>query len=230
MVLDFIPDPANLWRSQKHYTVSGRIDDPLSQQFQLKRMHPEMPMYPILTKQGDVPVHLVGTPTPASVYEPVPARKPNNDPASNQVVHFAEGPTFTAQGEVRDHVLHPFHHLGYTLTHHPVEFVEQLFHYTKQGLGWVVWNYQDLYEQLKQWDGSWIGFSRSMGLAWRAVVVGLITLGLFELGPLLEALALWLRLVFDFVRGALGLVGEAVDALWYVLQRVWDDVTSLWQS
>lgn len=205
-------------------------DHILHQKIGLARMHPEIPQFPLLVSRGDAPVHEVGAPTPASVYQPVPVRLPNNTPSTNAVVHNVEGPTFTSQGEVRDNLLHPFQHLGYTVTHHPVDFLRQLFEYTKQGMGWVVWNYRDFFQQLQQWDGSWLGFTRLSGLMWRGLVVGLLTVGFIEIAPLMSAVATWLRLVFDFMRGALGLVGAAVDELWELLYRLYVDIFSFVRS
>lgn len=229
-MLDWIPDPLDLWhhatgyyKNKKSLTLAPS-DHILGEKIQLRQTHPKIPQFPLLVHQGDVPVHLVGTPTPASMYQPVPVRLPNNDPSTTSVVHNVEGPTFTAQGEVRDNVLHPFQHLGYTMTHHPVEFMELLVDYLKRGAGWVVWNYQDFFQQLQQWDGSWLGFTRLTGLMWRGMMVALITVGIVEVAPLLQSLGTWMRLVFDFVRGFLGLVGSAVDELWYLLQTIVEDV------
>lgn len=193
---------------------------------------PQSGRYPMMAEQGDVPVILVGAPKTAEVYQPVPVRKTDNSPGTTRQTHLAESPAFTTQGEPRDAVYHPFHwsNLGYTITHHPVDFVRQLFDYAKQGVGWIWWNYEDFYEQFRNWDGSWVGLAHSTGLFWRGLVCALITVGLWEIAPLLEALASWLRLTFDFLKGALQLTGVILDDVWYLLQRVWDDVTGLFAS
>lgn len=232
MILDWIPDPAHLWRTNPYHNKANMVfpttpsDHVLNQKVQLAKERPSLTQYPLLTHQGNVPVHLVGVPTPAAAYEPVPVRKPDNSPSTNAIVHFAEGAVYTAQGEVRDHVLHPFHHLGYTLTHHPIDFAKQLWDYTRRGMGWVVFQYTDFIDHLRHWDGSWISFTQTIGLLWRGAIALALTVGIVELSPLLQALGTWLRLVYDFIRGALGLVGEALDVLWYLLERLWYDITS----
>lgn len=228
-MLDSIPDPATWWRKKPMVDMTGLTPWQVAifQKAQLAKQHPELRQFPLLVHQGDVPTHQVGSPTPAAAYQPVPVQKTDNIPSVHNVVHNVEGPTFTAQGEVRDAVLHPMRHLGYTLTNHPVVFAENLWQATKQGMGWVVYQYSDFFKQLQGWDGSWIGFTRTAGLFWRGLIVAALTVGMVEIAPLLNSLATWVRLVFDFIRGALGLVGDAVDELWWLLTRLWNDITGL---
>lgn len=238
-LVKYVPDPKDMWQGGKqYYTVKGLtrdhmegdpIYDALRSKLRQRQQHPEQAQYPVVAQQGAVPTFRVGAPTPAVAYQPVPTRPTDNHSTEHMsVIHRAEDPTFTAQGEPRAALDHPFQHIGYNLTHHPVDLLKQLFDYAKQGAGWIVWNYQDFYQQLRNWDGSLVGLTRSMGLFWRGLVVGLITLGLVETAPILEALATWLRLAFDFLTGALGLTGSLLEELWYLLEKIWVDVTRLW--
>lgn len=234
-LLASIPDPANLWRPNRYHNPKYMMNlnnqprdyQAMVDKFKLARQHPEWKQYPMMAEAGDVPIHLVGTPQPAQAYQPVPARTPNNEPSSTAITHFAEGPVYTAQGEVRDTVVHPFQNLGYTLVHHPADFFKRMWELTQDTVRWVVFQYTDFYHQLTNWHGGIDSFSQSMGLVWRGAIVAALTLGFVEIAPLMNALATWIRLVFDLLRGALGLVGEAVDELWNLLTRLWDDITGL---
>lgn len=226
-MLDWIPDPAALWRNPQSATMSMSSDPTwtaLMSKRHMEQRHVPLRQFPLVTSVGDVPVHLVGAPTPASAYQPAPVL--TNQP----VVHVVQGETlqYTAQGENRDFVDHPIQNLSYSLAHHPMELARVLWDYARQGLGYIVWNYQDFYQQLQAWDGTVPGLLRHMGLWWRGAVVALITLGLLEIAPLLNALTTWMRMAFDLLSTLFRMTGAALDELWYLLERIWADVTSLW--
>ena len=113
---------------------------------------------------------------------------------------------------------------AHTLTQHPLQFLGQLLDGLKRALGYVIWNYIDFAEQFRRWDGTLWGLVHGTQLLWRSLVTVALTVGLFELGPLLEALAVWARILMDLVRTAFQLTVEAVEMVWYVLGRVWDDL------
>ena len=113
----------------------------------------------------------------------------------------------------------------HTLTEHPLQFLGQLVDALKKAVGYVIWNYIDFAEQFRRWDGTLWGLVHGTHLLWRSLVTAAITVGLFEMGPLLEALATWARILVDLLRTAFNLTVEAVEMVWYVLGRVWDDVT-----
>ena len=99
----------------------------------------------------------------------------------------------------------------HTLTKHPLQFLGQLLEGLKKAVGYVIWNYIDFAEQYRRWDGTLWGLVHGTKLLWRALVTVALTLGLLELGPLLEALAQWIRLFVDLVKTAFELTVEAVE-------------------
>lgn len=115
----------------------------------------------------------------------------------------------------------------HTVTEHPMQLIGLLFDGLKRVVGYVVWNYVDFAAQFKLWDGTLWGLMKHTELLWRSLVTAVITFGLFEIGPLLGALAEWIRIFVDLVKGAFHLAVEAVEALWSVLGRLWDDLVYL---
>ena len=112
----------------------------------------------------------------------------------------------------------------HTLTQHPLQFIGQLVDALKNTVGYVLWNYIDFGEQFRRWDGTLWGLVHGTQLLWRSLVTVAITIGLFELGPLFEAMAEWARILVDLLRTVFGLTVEAVEMVWYVIGRVWDDL------
>ena len=201
--------------------AADNIYDALKNQYNEERNGTGFPHYPIVAKQGpQVSVLTTGSPEPLSVRQ--------TKDTTVQFTYTAESPEFNTQGEPRVYVDHPLQYFGWTLTHHPDQAFALLWGYARQAVGWVVWNYTDFFQQLQAWDGTWFGLVGHMGLLWRGMVVALLTMGLIEIAPLLEALASWLRIAFDVIRTVFHLAGEALDELWYLLQRLWTDLTHLW--
>ena len=98
----------------------------------------------------------------------------------------------------------------------------------KRAVGYVIWNYEDLYNQFRLWDGSPLNLFRDMHFVWRCMVSAVITLGLIEIVPLLESLfSLW----WDFmslVYHAFVFAGHAVSEVIHFLVLLWDDADALW--
>ena len=118
-------------------------------------------------------------------------------------------------------------HLWTTLSTRPQHLPQALWHLAKATVGWVAWNYADLFVQFEQWDGTMWGLMRHMGLIWRGMVCMLITLGLLEIAPFLELLTQWIRIAFDLLRTALQLTAEAAEEVWTLLRRLYADVAGL---
>lgn len=115
----------------------------------------------------------------------------------------------------------------HTLSKNPLQLLGQLIEGLKTAVGYILWNYIDFGEQFRRWDGTLWGLVHGTHLLWRSLVTVAITLGLLELGPLLEALAQWIRLFVDLIRTAFNLTVEAVEMVWYVLGRIWDDLAQM---
>lgn len=113
------------------------------------------------------------------------------------------------------------------VVHGPMNIIEKVWLTLRMVGGWVVWNYTDLMEQFQRWDGTWFGLVRHTHILWRASVVALLTLGILEVAPLLEMITQWVGMLFELVRFTFSLAGSAVEELWYLLSRVYDDLTGL---
>lgn len=195
MVLDWMPD--SVWAALRSPKERQKLLEPSYRQ------------------QGDVPVHQVGVPTTAADYAPVPVTQPQ------YVVHvYGE----SVQYNDRENVDHPLRHLGYTIKHHPMDLLKYLWDHAQKGFNWVLWNFNDFVAQLDNWDGSWFSLITNMHLWWRGMVLLMIGIGVLEVSQLVNALANWLRLAFDVLKSAFGLVGSAVDELIYLLHKIWDDL------
>lgn len=98
----------------------------------------------------------------------------------------------------------------------------------KSVVGYVIWNYEDLYNQFQKWDGSPLNLFQDMHFLWRGMVSAIITLGLIEIVPILESLvSLW----WDFmglVYHSFVFLGNAVSEAFHIIATLWDDADNLW--
>lgn len=109
------------------------------------------------------------------------------------------------------------------LWHHPWTIPEKLFEALWKAGGYVLWTYQDLADQFRQWDGTWYGLITHMGLLWRAGVTALVTWGLWQSAGILEMLFGLLtelgRVLLDLVSWATG----ATEFVFHWLGVLWND-------
>lgn len=222
-----MPDPAVLWRGPTDRLPPKQPlalpPDEAALQDKLKQalLHPEIRQYPLVDHQGDTPVHLVTQPLPAQAYQPVPVQRTDG-------VHLIPGEMITvdSQGQNRNLSNVVPGRISLEAFKTPQSLWASVWEITRNSLRWVTWNYVDFYQQLQSWDGTVGGLLRHAQLWWRAAVVGLITFGIVEVGTLLEALAMWGRLLYDILRSTLGLVGTLLDDLWMLVSAVVNTVTS----
>ena len=120
-----------------------------------------------------------------------------------------------------------FQHWWNDVVHGPMSLLEKIFITTRMSVGWVVWNYTDWVQQFSKWDGTWRGLVLHTHILWRTVVVGLLTLGILEIAPLLELLTRWVGMMFELIRVAFHLVTDAVEELWYLFDRIYTDLREL---
>ena len=113
------------------------------------------------------------------------------------------------------------------VVHGPMNVIEKLWITTRMAVGWVVWNYTDWVSEFSNWDGTWTGLLTRSHLIWRSMVVGLLTLGLLEIAPLLDVVARWIGMIFELIRVAFRLGSEGVEELWTLVVRVYEDIVSL---
>jgi hypothetical protein len=111
---------------------------------------------------------------------------------------------------------------------HIQTLVPLIYDALKSTVGYVIWTYEDLYNQLSHWDGKATSLLKDVHFLWRAAVTGLVTLALIEIGPLLQSLfSLWwdlMELLFGFFR----FIGSAVQEAVYMVRILYDDVDALW--
>lgn len=110
---------------------------------------------------------------------------------------------------------------------HPSEWPKHLWNSFGSILGYIGWSYQDLVEQFKAWDGTWQGLISHVGLWWRVIVTVFITLGILELATWMEAFAGLVRILWSALKGVFYLVVDVVEEFWRVIDRIWNDITSL---
>ena len=85
--------------------------------------------------------------------------------------------------------------------------------------GWVVWNYEDLYHQLRDWDGTGWGLaSHLLAILWRGGVVISLTYGLAEAVPWLYRTAVWM---WHLLRGVWPYADQLMDDVWAALTALW---------
>ena len=113
------------------------------------------------------------------------------------------------------------------VVHGPMNVLEKVWITTRMAVGWVVWNYTDWVSEFSKWDGTWTGLLTESHLIWRSTVVGLLTLGMLEVAPLIEILIRWFGMMFELMRVAFRLGAEGLEELWYLLGRVYEDLKSL---
>lgn len=94
-------------------------------------------------------------------------------------------------------------------------------------VGYVIWNYQDLVEQFRSWDGSLMGLFHHTQLIWRSLVSVGMTLVLLELGPFLEALMRLTMEILDILWASVGMIGRGIEELWWFSQVLWADASAL---
>lgn len=115
--------------------------------------------------------------------------------------------------------------LQQTLRHNPSQLLWTISSGVVDALKWIGWNYVDLVDQLRSWDGTWWGLMSHTTLLWRMVVTTLLTVGLIQAGPLLQALTEWIRLLGSMLSTTFGFVEEGLELLWQTLEDVFSFVT-----
>lgn len=94
----------------------------------------------------------------------------------------------------------------------PVQWAEAIWDVLSSTFGYVLWNFEDLIQQLHMWDGSAWGLITNLSLLWRILVSTGMIVGLAFAGPALEAILRILQITWDVliiaVRGIMGAAEE----------------------
>lgn len=96
----------------------------------------------------------------------------------------------------------------------------------KDAFGYVVWNYQDFFHQLVQWDGSWQGLFVHTNLMMRTMVTVILTYGIFKTGEIVSMLSQIVSEVWTIVTSSMGVAGNILNDIGLVLQTIWEDIMS----
>lgn len=116
------------------------------------------------------------------------------------------------------------HSLWEHVVRDPRYVVDRLWHLVTGTVGYVVWNYADFVEQFRSWNGTLPGLLTHVGLLWRTLVTVVLTLGLLELGPLVDGLSRLLAEVGTVLAGVFHLSVRATEELWALLALLWRDL------
>lgn len=166
---------------------------------------------------------LDGLPRMTNTYQ---LQKPVVDP----VVYFTDR-------LIRDH--HPtqpswWADLRVTATQHPGQLLYTILSGMIQVTRYVGWNYVDFVDQIRSWDGTWLGLVRHTELIWRTLVTVLLTAGLIQAGPLLWLLTEWLELMGGAMVAFFRVLGSATDVIWRtvddIVSYLWDTVQNLFDA
>lgn len=105
----------------------------------------------------------------------------------------------------------------------PRQVVYQIWNTLHSTFGYIIWNYEDFVRQFQAWDGSLLGLMTHIDLMWRTMVTVVITLGILELGPLIDGLSRILMEIGEVIVFLFRLVETTASELWYFLGVLWKD-------
>lgn len=223
MVLDWMPDPASLWRPNAFHNPGYMVP-------------PSDWVVRDLTTPGRKQLHVV----PGITADAIPAPKLDANVASllpratetftkqlqtpivNPAQYFTDRvfrdppPAPSWWSDLRQSMLRDPGHVLWAAASGVVDLVK-----------YVGWNYVDFMDQIKSWDGTWAGLLRHSSLLWRTVVTVLLTAGLLQAGPLFLAITEWARMLGWLLSSSFGLVGDALGMVWEVVEDLVSYVTSL---
>ena len=106
----------------------------------------------------------------------------------------------------------------------PRQILHSIWSIISSTFGYVIWNYEDFARQFQSWDGSVNGLLRHMGLLWRTMITIFITLGILELGPLIDGLSRIFMEIGELVVFMFRLVETTANEMWYFLNLLWEDL------
>lgn len=105
----------------------------------------------------------------------------------------------------------------------PRQIIHHIWSVIRGTFGYVIWNYEDFVMQFQSWDGSVTGLLQHVGLLWRTMITVVITLGLLELGPLIDGLSRILMEIGELIMFTFRLVETTANEMWYFLNLLWED-------
>ena len=184
-----------------------------------------------ITHQGSKAIGgtLVNTDSPNApkvlTFEQVAKGQPQHEPTraiirdeKGVVVHVSTGPP-------------TLHHIYAMANESTIHKVFRLFWETLQNtVKYVVWNYQDFFHQMVNWDGSWQGLLLHSNLVMRGMITVLITYGIYKAGEIVVLLCDILEEVWNTIQGSTNALGVILADAVYILRTIWEDIVAVIRS
>lgn len=187
---------------------------------------------PVYVTPTPLPEELPTNPVSETLVQPniAPVIETNQNDAmetklpSQTYIHIVAPPGSTTQYPVV--IPHDGHTPGYAMQIR--KLVDDIYRALKTTFGYVLFTYEDLYNQLMLWDGKVTSLLTNVHFLWRMAVTGIVTIGILEIVPLLESIfSVWwdlMELIYHFFE----FLGSAVQEVVYGIRILYDDVDALW--